>query len=102
MRQAENRPKNQREISAKLPENPPRFEHFNQQYQPNMSCEKNTAKNHPVEPLAPIKEIPKTENRKLKTVFELATENRPKNQREISAKLPKNPPRFEHFNQQYQ
>ena len=52
MRQAENRPKNQREISAKLPKNPPRFEHFNQQYQPNMSSDKKYRRtNHPVEPL---------------------------------------------------
>jgi hypothetical protein len=45
MRLAENRPKNQREISAKLPENPPHYQVYIQQYQYNIFCRKYAPKN---------------------------------------------------------
>jgi hypothetical protein len=41
----ENHPPNQREISAKLPKKSPHFDNISEQYQLNMACGKNTAKN---------------------------------------------------------
>ena len=43
-----NHPPNQREISAKLPKNKPHSGNISEQYQLNMPCEKNTAKNSSV------------------------------------------------------
>ncbi len=86
-------PKNQREISAKLPKKPSHFGKINQQYQKDISCEKNAAKNfsvgresqappavkqaytHHLEPHAMPNETRETANGKRQTVFAAETGN---------------------------